>query len=411
VITADFNARNIQRHIAANPPGQHDSLKFVYVTNRRWHYRPSGVWLKIENSILKPLMNLAYAHWLRDALAVAKAQTSAEHFDRVHLITYVGFRFPGRFWTLGLPFVWGPVGGLQNTPWKLLPTLGVRGAAYYACRNLVNSLQRTFLRTPRRALLATKGATIAATTEIQTALLRYFRATSTVICEVGLPDSPRTRAIDRQAGEPLVISWSGRHLPGKAFHLLLRAVAALPARIDWKLEILGDGPCRTRWINMATELGIQDRCRWHGWLHRADCLEVMRQSHVFVITSLKDLTSTVSLEALSLSLPIICPDHCGFADLVTSSCGIKIPITNTKRIIADLSTAIASLWDDEDRRRSLAREASERSRSYSWPHKLDLIDSVYFSALATPGGNGISGPARPIHAAPHANPISKQKGR
>ncbi len=46
----------------------------------------------------------------------------------------------------------------------------------------------------------------------------------------------------------------------------------------------------------------------------------------FVITSLKDLTSTVLLEALAQGVPVICPDHCGFADVVTGECGLKIPM-------------------------------------------------------------------------------------
>jgi hypothetical protein len=40
---------------------------------------------------------------------------------------------------------------------------------------------------------------------------------------------------------------------------------------------------------MASRLRINDRCHWHGWLPRNQSLAVMRTSHVFVITSLKDL--------------------------------------------------------------------------------------------------------------------------
>lgn len=383
VITADYNADDIERYLANQQAPGYNIPHFLYVRNRPWHYRPSGKWLKIEDSFAKPLMNLAYHDWQRDALKVAKQELALNHYDLVHLITYVGWRFPGNFYRLGIPFVWGPIGGMKNTPWRLLPILGFKGAFYYGARNLVNTMQLKTLHGPRRALKAANSGVVAATSEIQAELWNRFRVNSRVICEVGQPSFAFGSPAKREETEPFKICWSGLHLPGKALHLLLQAAARLPKDLNFSIEILGDGPCNRTWRSLASRLKLEDRCHWHGWLPRDQCLEVMRESHVFTITSLKDLTSTVAVEAISLGLPVISLDHCGFADLVTEECGIKIYPGSGVQIANDLSVALLTLCRDEPLRRYLAQGAIRSSQAYSWQAKMKILNDVYQSTAAS----------------------------
>ncbi len=381
VITADYNKADIDAACVGAASGK-KALQFRYVKNHPWHYRPWGVWAKVEASPAKPIMNLAYANWLGHALRVAENETIAGNYDLVHLITYVGWRFCGKFYRLDLPFVWGPIGGLMNTPWRLMPALGLKGALYYTGRNIVNSLQVAFLPDPRRALRKAGGAVIAATSEIQSALSTRFGSASRVICEVGSPDvgtaEPRLRELD----EPLRLCWSGPHVPGKALHLLLKAAALLPRESSFSIEVLGDGPFQKSWRALAQRLSVGDRCTWYGRLPRSAALEVMKTCHVFAITSLKELTSTVAVEAVSLGLPVVTLNHCGMADLVTEKCGIKVDVASVDRIIHDLSLAILRLMKDETLRRTLSHGALARSLDYSWDKKLASLNDVYDQALA-----------------------------
>src|SRR5437764_15093991 len=65
VITADFNSEDIEKYLESNQTSDLSNLQFIYVKKLPWHYRPSSLWLKIEDSIAKPIMNLAYQDWLR----------------------------------------------------------------------------------------------------------------------------------------------------------------------------------------------------------------------------------------------------------------------------------------------------------------------------------------------------------
>jgi glycosyltransferase involved in cell wall biosynthesis len=381
VITADYNKPDIEA-IGLVPGGAISRLEFRYVKNRPWHYRPWGVWANIEASPAKPIMNLAYSDWLDHALRVAENEMATGSYDLVHLITYVGWRFCGKFYRLNLPFVWGPIGGLMNTPWRLMPAFGLKGALYHTARNIVNSLQIALLPGPRKALHKAAGAVIAATPETQRALAAHFGSDSRVICEVGLPAvgvvAPQLRTPD----EALRICWSGPHVPRKALHLLLNVAALLPKESKFSIQILGDGPSSKNWRMLAQRLLVADRCTWHGRLPRSAALEVMKTSHALVITSLNELTSTVAVEAISLGLPVVTLNHCGMADLVTDECGIKVDVGSVDQIIRDFSVAILRLMNDETLRRRLSKGALMRSLDYTWDKKLDALNEVYSVALA-----------------------------
>jgi len=381
VITADFHRDDIASHCKRLNTEIQKNLNFLYVQNKPWHYRPRGLWLQIESSAAKPIMNLAYQDWLRHAYRLAQIECAKQSFDLIHLITYIGWRFPGRFYRLNIPFVWGPIGGLINTPTNLFPALGVKGAIYYCSRNLINSIQIRLLRGPRRALRKANGAVIAATSEIQHALSLHFGSTSVVMCEVGLPDISTPQIRLRKKHEPLQICWSGMHLPGKALHLLLHAISRLPADVQYTLHILGNGPSTHDWRSLATKLGVESRCKWYGQLTRTGALEVMQASHLFIITSLKDLTSSVAIEALALGLPIVCINHCGFADVVTPECGLKIEPSSVGDIISGLCTAVQTLYHDEALRYWLANGAIARSQEYAWSFKMSKLHLIYESVL------------------------------
>jgi len=381
VLTAEHHRCDIEGELR-NRPDCHDNLHFVYVEEKPWHYRPTPAWIRVENSIVKPAMNWAYRSWLRGAFLLGSRLHREIGFDLVHQVTYVGFRFPGHLWKLGIPFVWGPIGGLENTPWRLLPTMGTQGSIYHGARNLVNSMHRRFLPLPRKAFAAAGPGVIAATSGIRREILRWYGVDAEVICEVGLPPQTCNTYAMRRDGEPLRIAWSGLYLPRKALHLLLRALTNVPDTTDWRLDIYGDGPCKLRWQRLAARFGIESRCMWHGQVSRAEALAGLKSTHLFVTTSLQDLTSTVILEALANGVPVLCPDHCGFPDVVSDRCGIRIPIRNVREFEAGLSRGIIEIARDEIMRRRLADGALRRAREFSWEAKAEAIDRVYQRVLA-----------------------------
>jgi len=379
VLTASFHREDIEQAVAADPE-RYRKMHFHYIPHS-WRYIPKGLWIKIENSLFKPLMHIAYCLWLRDAGRLGTALHNRFGFDLIHQITYVGFRFPGHLWKLDAPFVWGPIGGLVNVPWRLLPVMGSRGALEYGLRNIVNTVQKKLLPGPKHAFGRAK-AVIAATSGIRSEIMRWYGRESKVICEVGPPRKTVSAIVKRNVEEPFVIAWSGEHLPGKALPLLLGAMARIDESMNWRLEILGKGPLTGIWRQQAESYGLNEYCRWHGWVKRDTALQIVRNAHVLVITSMKDLTSTVLVEAFAQGVPVICPDHCGFADVVTSDCGIRIPVQDRDSFERGLSKSLKRLEANEGWRRDLALGALARVKDFTWKRKAEQLNMIYHNVIS-----------------------------
>lgn len=172
----------------------------------------------------------------------------------------------------------------------------------------------------------------------------------------------------------LRIAWSGQHTCGKALNVLIMALRSHMQ--DVAVDILGDGKCRKRFARLAVSLGVDRMIKWHGWLSKDMAQSIVHQADIFVITSVRDLTSTVLLEALSLGKPVVCLDHCGFSDVVDESCGVKIPVGKPKDVIKGFARAIERLKDDGLRRR-LSEGARRRARKYAWTEKCKYLQAIY----------------------------------
>ena len=375
VLTGDECRADIEAELSRRPELR-ERLQFRYVPRVRY--------LAAER-LWPPAYLYTYKHqWQKAAYEVGKRLHREVDFDLVHQLTYVGFRVPGLLWKLDVPFIWGPIGGLEQTTWALLPALGLRGGVYYAARNVLNEWDRRFARLPKHAFAKAAGGIIAATSGIQREILRFYERTSTVISEIGLPPVTREAPTRRSPSEPLRLLWCGYLLPGKALPLLLSALRLLPSELDWRLTIIGKGPCSGSWRRIARQNGIADRCEWLGQVPRQTVLEHMQNAHVLVVSSVKDLTSTVVVEALANGLPVICPDHCGFKDAVTPECGIKVPAISKRELVLGLRDAIVRSNDEAFRLR-LSEGALRRSADYEWDRKARTVSDLYYKKLQRRG--------------------------
>ncbi len=354
--------------------GRPQGLNFVFVEKPRWMRALARV---------PGFYYLTYNWWHRRAFRAARELHSKHRFDAAHQLNYCGYREPGYLWKLDVPFLWGPIGGTQNVPWRFLPTLSLRSALSEAFRGSLNQLQ---LRLSRRVRNAAGRAAVVMTANstVQRDFRRVHGVDSLLLCEVQLPELAGRirRAEDR--GDTLRLLWSGLFHEFKGLALLLQALAMLPPETRWRLDVVGDGRSRARWMRMAARLGLIDKISWHGWLPRSEALDHCRNTDVFVFTSLRDTTGTVVLEALAAGAPVICLDHQGGRDIVTDQCGIKVPAIWPDETVAQLSNAIAALASDPVRLESLSRGALARAAEYMPAAR----DGVYVSLLRQVLGDG-----------------------
>jgi glycosyltransferase involved in cell wall biosynthesis/peptidoglycan/xylan/chitin deacetylase (PgdA/CDA1 family) len=355
------------------PPGLH----FVFIPLHPWERFLGGTQLS---------WYLVLRRWHRRAYRAARRLHQQLHFDLVHQATFCGFREPGYLWKLDAPFLWGPIGGTQNYPWRFLPQAGARAGSAEALRNVCNWLQLRLSPRVRRA--ANKAAVLlAANTTCQHDIGRSLGRTPLRLVETGINQvaaAPPARADDGV----LRILWSGHLFPRKALHLLIEALARLPAEVRYELRILGRGTQEARWRRLARRQGVDRHTTWLGWLPFPQALEQYAWADLFAFTSLRDTSGNVFLEALSRGLPVVCLDHQGARDVITADCGVKIAVTRPEQVIEDLAEAILRLARDPDERRRLAQGALQRARQYLWSRQGQRMTAFYRQAMTTAGGNG-----------------------
>jgi glycosyltransferase involved in cell wall biosynthesis len=344
------------------------SITFHFIAKRRRRFL---------RRIWPPSYYWSYRQWHRDALALARRLHEEVQFDLAHQLTMVGFREPGYLWKLKLPFVWGPVGGMGYFPPSFLSEVGPYGACYYVGYNLYNWLQLHFLRRPVLAARRAGLGLIFATDENRRYSEKHWKTDGTVLAEVGVQSTLEEPLSRRAPTEPLRLVWSGEHIPRKALNLGIRALAALPVDVHWELDVLGTGPRTAVWQAMARRLGLTHRCHFHGRVPRAAALDIMKRAHAMLITSLRDLTSTVTVEALALGLPVVCPDHCGFSNAVTETSGFRVRARNPREMISGITSALIALYRDEALRLRLAHGALERARDFLWTSKTSVLATIY----------------------------------
>jgi len=358
---------DIERYLLEHPEfGK--AVTFFFIRKRR---------NRALRKIWPPSYYRYYRQWQAEASELACELNSELQFDVVHQLTMVGFREPGYLSNLDVPFVWGPVGGMGLFPWRFLTKVGLYGACYYFAYNIYNLVQLRLLSRPKEAATLAGDGLFLATPENARGALYHWSVSGKVIPEVGLPDALSPIHSSRTKHEPLQLVWSGLHTPGKALNIGIEALACLGSSVNWQLHVLGEGKRTKNWEALAKKRGIAERCSFHGWLPRDEAMSVMRGGHLLLITSLRDLTSTVTIEALAMGLPVVCLDHCGFAEVVNEQCGIKVPVTSPREVIKGIYEAVNYLYHNEDKRQLLANGAMQRAKDFSWEEKATRVNQIY----------------------------------
>jgi glycosyltransferase involved in cell wall biosynthesis len=100
----------------------------------------------------------------------------------------------------------------------------------------------------------------------------------------------------------------------KAVDLMIRGFARLPQETPYTLTIVGDGECRGDLERLVDDLHARDRIRFTGSVE--DIASVLRDTDVFVSTSLSEGMSNALLEAMSFGVMPLVSRVSGASDIV-----------------------------------------------------------------------------------------------
>lgn len=322
--------------------------------------------------------NLNYRRWHYQTYLKAKELVNNEHVDIIHYLNPIVFKEPGYCWYIKkVPYVWGPIQGVENRPLALFPALSPKGKINALARRLVHNGMLMCLPRVRKALKRA-DAVFAATPNTVKQLKRIHHKDAIYLPENGILKMERTEPITMN--DTLNLIWVGSIDERKALGILISALGKVKNN-NWHLNVLGEGPLRGKCEALADELGISERITFHGKVDRAQVQLVFGQSQVHVISSLGEATTTVLWEAFSKAIPTITLDHCGMAGVVSSECGIKIPIRSYQQVLNDIAFAIDDLMEHPEKVTRLSQGTIECAKKFMWKNRIALYDKVYDKVL------------------------------
>lgn len=263
-----------------------------------------------RNRVLDPLTRLhrqfwfvKYLRWLKRARRVGLDLQADRPFDAAIHVAYGSYWLPSPVVDLGIPSVWGPVGGATTTPRQLMPLLGWKGLLGEfegrAAIRLFSWLPST-RRTWRRATIR-----ISETEQTRDALPKDLRGDTRVINRAILSRVPASLDLERKPYIVFPSSLQARKGP----RLAVMALAHTPDHV--RLKFISDGYEEGALRSLAAELGVADRVDFLGRVPRDEMFHMMQEAAAVVFAGLREEGGCALSESMLVGSPVIVLGYAG----------------------------------------------------------------------------------------------------
>lgn len=323
-----------------------------------------------------------YERWQRRALAKAREICGSKRIDVLHQLNMIGFREPGYLWKIeDIPFVWGPVGGMELMPMSFLKGAPFKQRVFNSLKNTINKFQYTYSPRVRKAI-ERSSFIISAVKGVQDVLATRYNRESYLINETGVTLDETIVKKKSETGNSLKLLWVGKFDFRKQLPIALRSVIAANKK-DIELHICGTGSesVVAEMKSIAEAGGIQGQCYWHGNVEHDKILGMMAEADLLFFTSIMEATSTVVLEAISVGLPVLCLNTCGFGPIVKDFAGITIEVSNPDQAVADFASKLLCVYDNRDILNNLSQQIILNRQSLTWDSKARKTAEIYKACL------------------------------
>ena len=209
-----------------------------------------------------------------------------------------------------------------------------------------------------------------------------FRKPAAVIPQVGIdPELFQPSPAPREPG-PFVVGYVGRLVESKGLLDLLAAAAGLEA-VDWRLELVGEGPLRDELETLSTSLGVRERVLITSEVPSTDVPRVLRGLDVLVLPSRStpswvEQFGRVLVEAMACGVPVV-GSSSGEIPNVIGDAGLVFPEGD----VDSLRVALARLAASPGERSRLAEAGRRRAvERYTQARIAEATYGVYREMLS-----------------------------
>ncbi len=149
----------------------------------------------------------------------------------------------------------------------------------------------------------------------------------------------------------------GNLLRSKGHEIVLQAMAKAAERFpDLQCKVIGEGPDRQLFDDLARELGISERVTFLGRQGRQSVAKAMRECTIFALPSRSEGLGCAYLEAMACGKPVIACEGQGIGEIIEHGRnGWLIPVDS----VHGMAEALSRLLDSPDLRTSMGANARQ----------------------------------------------------
>ncbi len=383
-VTAIVHGHNRSEIEAALPSlPQRENLRFHYLgETHNWH----------PNRMIARFQDWSWvAAWTKHAHELAKDLSAKERFDLAHHLTIATWRLPSPLAGLGIPLVWGPVGGGESFPLGFYPILSPTAKAFEALRFMGNSFT---VRSPKMrrfakqvsVALGNNPETLAAIRKLglPSHQVRYlsqsflppekFLSQEDIECKAGETDKGAT-------GNQRLRIFAGGNLEGrKGVAIVLEALAhAGRSGLKFSFTFGGLGPELGHLQRSAAKMNFGSGSVSLGHHFSGDeYRRHLAEADIYLLPSLREGAPVTMIEAMACGAVPVVADAGGAPMVVDSSCGFVVPVTSPDQMAFDICSCLESLASDPARLEALSRAAWMRAKErFTETAYLEGIEEAY----------------------------------
>jgi glycosyltransferase involved in cell wall biosynthesis len=179
-------------------------------------------------------------------------------------------------------------------------------------------------------------------------------------------------------GEQKVLISAGRLAKEKSWDVLIEAAAEVMGEVEnVRLVILGEGDERRNLEKLAKKLGVADKVDLPGVVAFEEVPGYLAAADLFCFASVSETQGLVTMEAMSVGLPVVAVAASGTSDVVED--GMDGLLTDSDA--HELAQAIIRVLQDDELREGLKTAALKKVDSFDIKKQSEQMVGVYHQAI------------------------------
>lgn len=320
----------------------------------------------------------AYFYWHKEVFKQVKSNNKIENIDIIHFLNPIGFREPGFLWKINKPYIWGPIGGVNNIPLAMLKFVSFKGKIKFLFRALINNFQIKYSSRLKESLNNT-DLLMTATKQTQRLINSLHNKQSYYIPENGITGNISVNKNKFLISGKINIIWIGKIEDRKALIILLKSLCEIEDKSNLVVNIVGDGPLKTELVRFASDNGLNHILKWHGSVSRENVFELINNAHLHIITSVSEGNPTTIWECMAKGVPTMTIDHCGMSDTICNLCGVKISLESD--LVFEFSMQIKKIIKNPKILETYSSGVIECAKKFKWEERIHFMNNIYDKAI------------------------------